>query len=82
MPKDVQSMRNVVRGRLIGSVEDPAMEGQLYPMLEWSSGIGSVDREGSTFQMRQKERVTVRTHPDVGFRLERLELHGRLENGR
>jgi hypothetical protein len=25
--------------------------------------------------------MTVRTHPDVGFRLERLEVHGRLENG-
>lgn len=25
--------------------------------------------------------MTIRTHPDVGFRLERLEVHGRLENG-
>jgi hypothetical protein len=31
--------------------------------------------------MKQKDRMTVRTHPDVGFRLERLEVHGRLENG-
>lgn len=80
-PKDVQSMRKVARGRLIGAVEDPAMEGELYPRLEWSSGIESVVREGSTFQMRQKDRMTIRTHPDVGFRLERLEVHGRLENG-
>jgi len=80
-PKDVQSMRKVARGRLIGAVEDPAMEGELYPRIEWHSGIDSVVREGSTFQMKQKERMTIRTHPDVGFRLERLELHGRLENG-
>jgi hypothetical protein len=80
-PKDVQSMRKIVRGRLIGAAEDPAMEGELYPRLEWSSGIESVAREGSTFQMKPKERMTVRTHPDVGFRLERLEVHGRLENG-
>lgn len=80
-PKDVQSTRKVVRGRLIGAAEDPAMEGELYPRLEWSSGIDSVVREGSTFQMKQKDRMTIRTHPDVGFRLERLEVHGRLENG-
>jgi hypothetical protein len=80
-PKDVQSMRKVVRGRLIGAAEDPAMEGELYPRLEWSSSIESVAREGSTFQMKPKERMTVRTHPEVGFCLERLEVHGRLENG-
>ncbi|HEX5348838.1 MAG TPA: hypothetical protein VFW64_17300 [Pseudonocardiaceae bacterium] len=80
-PKDVQSMRKVVRGRLIGAVEDPAMEGELYPRLEWSSGIESMVRDSSTFRMKQKDRITVRTHPDVGFRLERLEVHGRLENG-
>jgi hypothetical protein len=80
-PRDVQSKRKVARGRLIGAAEDPAMEGELYPRLEWSSGIESVVREGSTFQMKQKERITIRTHPDVGFRLERLEVHGRLENG-
>ena len=69
-PKDVQSMRKVARGQLIGTVEDPAMEGELYPRLEWSSGIESIVRQGSTFQMKQKDRMTVRTHPDVGFRLD------------
>lgn len=78
---DVQSMRKVARGRLIGAAENPAMEGELYPLLEWNSGIESVVREGSTFRMEQKDRMTIRTHPDVGFRLERLEVHGRLENG-
>ncbi len=80
-PKDVQSQRKVARGRLLGAVADPAMEGELYPRLEWTSGIDSVVREGSTFQMRQKDRMTIRTHPDVGFRMERLEVHGRLADG-
>lgn len=80
-PKDVQSTRKVIRGRLIGIVEDPAMEGELYPHLEWNSGVDSVAREGSTFHMSQKERITIRTDPEVGFRLERLEVHGRLQNG-
>lgn len=81
-PKDVQSMRRVARGRLIGAAEDPAMEGELYPRLEWSSGIDVVVREGSTFQMMKiKDRMTIRTHPNVRFRLERLEVHGRVQNG-
>ncbi len=79
--KDVQSMRKVVRGQLTGTAEDPALEGERYPRLEWSTGTESVVREGSAFRMRQRERMTVRVHPDVGFRLERLEVHGRLENG-
>lgn len=80
-PTDVQSMRKVARGRLVGSAEDPAAEGELYPRLEWQSGIDSVVREGSAFRATQKERITVRTHPDVGFRLERFEVFGRLSDG-
>ena len=53
-PKDVQSLRKVVRGQLIGTVEDPAMEGELYPRLKWSSGVESVVGEGSTFRMSRR----------------------------
>ncbi|SDY92206.1 hypothetical protein SAMN05661080_05029 [Modestobacter sp. DSM 44400] len=80
-PKDVQSSRKVARGRLIGAAVDPAMEGELYPRLAWSSGIDAVVREGSTFQMKSKDRMTIRTHPNVGFRLEQLEVHSRVEDG-
>ncbi|MCA1675843.1 MAG: hypothetical protein LC799_27930, partial [Actinobacteria bacterium] len=80
-PKDVQSQRKIIRGRLIGAAEDPAVEGELYPLLEWSSGIDSVVREGFTFQMKTSDKITIRTHPDVGFQLDRLEVHGRLEDG-
>ncbi len=80
-PKDVLSQRKVIRGRLIGTAEDPAVEGERYPLLEWSSGIDSVVREGHTFQMRALDKITIRTHPDVGFRSDRLEVYGRLEDG-
>ncbi len=80
-PKDVQSRRKIARCRLIGAAEDPAAEGQLYPLLEWSSSIGSVVREGSTFQISANDKITVRTHPDVSFQLDRLEIYGRLEDG-
>src|SRR3954451_12826438 len=80
-PKDVQSVRKVVRGRLTGAAEDPAMEGELYPVIEWSSGVSSVVREGASFRMSYTDRFTLRTHPNVGFDPQRIEVYGRLENG-
>ncbi len=80
-PKDVQSRRKVIRGRLVGTAEDPAAEGELYPHLEWSSNIGSVTREGSTFQFRDNDKFTVRTHPGVSFQFDRMLVYGRLEEG-
>jgi hypothetical protein len=80
-PKDVQSRREIARGRLIGAAEDPAAAGQLYPLLEWRSSIGSVVREGSTFQIKDTDKITVRTNPEVSFQLDRLEIYGRLEDG-
>jgi hypothetical protein len=80
-PKDVQSRRKVVRGRLLGVADDPAPEDRFYPVLEWRSQIGSVVREGSSFTMSGNDLLTVRTHPDVSFQLTRIELRGRLEDG-
>lgn len=80
-PKDVQSRRKIVRGRLVGSAEDPAAERELYPTLEWSTTVGSVAREGSTFQIGESDKFTVHTHPDVSFQLDRIEVRGRLEDG-
>jgi hypothetical protein len=80
-PMDVQSLRKGIRGRLIGEAEDPAMSGELYPRIEWSSGISTMVRDGSTFKMTYAEKFTVRTHPNISFVPERLEVFGRLENG-
>ncbi len=80
-PKDVQSRRKVIRGALLGFAQDPAMEGELYPRVEWHSSINSVDRTDRVFKLSEIERMTVRTHPDVGFRLDGIEFRGRLENG-
>jgi hypothetical protein len=81
-PKDVQSLRKAIRGQLIGTAEDPAMPGELYPRIEWNSGISAMVRDGSTFRMSLSERFTLRTHPSVRFTPERLEAFGRLENGK
>ena len=80
-PMDVQSLRKAIRGHLTGAAEDPAMQGELYPRIEWTSGISTMVRDGSTFQMTYGERFTVRTHPNVRFNPERFEVFGRLEDG-
>jgi hypothetical protein len=80
-PKDVQTLRKAIRGRLTGAAEDPALPGQLYPIIEWSSGISAVIRDGSTFKATYAERFTLRVHPEVSFTPERMEVLGRLENG-
>ena len=80
-PKDVQSRRKIVRGRLLGAAEDPAPDDERYPRLAWSSSVDSVLREGSSFTLKDQDKITVRTRPGVGFQLERLEIVGRLEDG-
>ena len=80
-PKDVQSRKKIVRGRLIGLVENPAGEDELYPSLQWSTGISSVLREGSTFHIKETENITARVHPDVTFNLDLVEIRGRIEDG-
>ena len=80
-PRDVQSTRKLIRGRLLGEAADPAAEGDLYPRLEWTSFIESVAREGSAFQFRPREQITVRTNPAVQFHFDRIEVLGRLGEG-
>jgi hypothetical protein len=80
-PKDVQSTRKIIRGRLLGAAVDPAAEGQLYPLLEWASSVDAVVREGTTFQFKGKEQVTVRTNPAIRFQFDRIEVFGRLGEG-
>jgi hypothetical protein len=59
-PKDLQSMPKVAHGRLIGAVEDLAVQGSCTPGLERNSAVDSVVRKGSTFHMKQKDRMTIR----------------------
>jgi len=81
-PRDTQSARKVVHGELVGMAEDPAPPDEWWPRIEWRSTLSSVDRDGTTLRANQVEQMTVRTHPDVGFRLRGLEVRGRLEEGK
>jgi hypothetical protein len=80
-PKDVQSARKVIRGRLLGAAADPAADDQLYPLLEWSSSIDSIVREGAAFHVKPREQVTIRTNPAVQFSFDKIEMIGRLAEG-
>jgi hypothetical protein len=80
-PKDAQSARKVIHGRLLGAAADPAADGQLYPLLEWASSIDSMAREGAAFHMKPRERVTVRTNPAIQFRFDKIEMIGRFAEG-
>jgi hypothetical protein len=80
-PKDVQSTRKIIRGRLLGAAADPAAEGELYPRLEWTTSIDSVAREGTAFQFKGKEQVTVWINPAIRFQFDRIEVFGRLGEG-
>jgi hypothetical protein len=80
-PKDVQSARKAIRGRLVGAAADPAADGHMYPLLEWASSIDSVVREGAAFHVKPTEQVTVRTNPAVQFSFDRIEMIGRLAEG-
>lgn len=80
-PRDVQSMRKVARGSLLNTADDPAAPGELYPYLHWVSSIPSVTRDGTSFEMQQQEKLTVRASAGSSFRLERLDVFGRLADG-
>ncbi len=80
-PKDVQSLRKVVRGRFLGSAEEMAHGDEMYPTLVWTSGIDSMEREDSTISFEGRENLTVRANSDLTFQLDRFEVHGRLEEG-
>jgi hypothetical protein len=80
-PKDVQSARKIIRGRLLGAAADPAADGELYPRLDWTSSIESVARDGAAFQFKGKEQVTVWINPAIRFQFDRIEVFGRLGEG-
>lgn len=80
-PMDVQSRRKIIRGRLLGNAADPAAEDHLYPLLEWASSLDAVERQGTKFEFKGKEQVTVRTNPAIRFQFDRMEVFGRLGEG-
>lgn len=80
-PLDVGSKRKVIRGVLTSAIGNPAPDGEAYPFIEWASEIKNVTRDGNTYSVQNVERFAICTRPGVGFRLERIEVIGRLTEG-
>ena len=62
-------------GKLIGDVEDPAAEGQAYPIMQWNSGIKSYTRSSDgTYSFKPEHTITPKLANGVQFRGERMEI--------
>jgi hypothetical protein len=80
-PRDVQSLRKLIRGHFIEVSGDLALPGEEYPRLEWLSAIKDVTRQGDRFNLTFEEKLTVGCAPGVSFRGTAIEVRGRDEPG-
>lgn len=80
-PKDVESLRKVIRGIFEGDGSDPASESQEYPMLTWHSHVDSFKRDNDSFKLSLRERYTAQCSPSYTFTGTGFELRGRVEPG-
>lgn len=81
VPRDVGSLRKMVRGYFVGDGADPAPPNEEYPRLEWISAVKTMQREGEKFMLSFQEKFKVRCAPTYGFRGLALEVRGRAEPG-
>jgi hypothetical protein len=80
-PRDVQSLRKMIRGHFVGDGTDPAPPGQEYPLLEWRSAVQTFTREGDKFSVSFQERFTARCASSYTFSGEAMEVRARAEPG-
>ena len=79
--RDVGSLRKMVRGKFIGTLDDIAPAGEEYPYLEWRSNVRTMTRTGDEFKMTFDETFKVHCHPDAQFQGTAFEVKGRAEPG-
>jgi hypothetical protein len=81
VPRDVQSLRKILRGHFVGPGDDPAPPGEEYPYLEWRSAVRTLTRDGDKFSLSFQEKVTVRCASGYGFRGTGFGVRAREEPG-
>jgi hypothetical protein len=81
LPRDVQSLRRMIRGHFVGDGTDPAPMGEEYPHLEWNSSVTTWRREGDRFTSALNDKFVVRCSPEYSFSGAALEVRGRTEPG-
>jgi hypothetical protein len=80
-PRDVGSLRKMVRGHFVDAREELAPPGEEHPYLEWTSSVKTLTRTENRFKMTFDEKFTVRCAPGVSFRGQSFEARGRREPG-
>ncbi|MFC3898573.1 hypothetical protein ACFOWZ_44500 [Lentzea rhizosphaerae] len=80
-PRDVASLRKIIRGHLVGDGTNPAVPGEDHPRLKWTSRVSKLERTGENLSVSFEEKFTVRCSPGYGFRGQAIEVRGRLEPG-
>src|SRR5258708_19121640 len=78
-PRDVSSLRKLMRGYFVGDGTDPSPAGEEYPRLEWHSAVKTLRREGDDFKIAFAEKFTVRCASTYGFRRRAFAARGRAE---
>jgi hypothetical protein len=79
-PMDVGSWRKLVRGYFVGDVEDPALPGEEYPLLEWNSRVISLRLVEDRFVVRTEEKMTPKCAEGVVFQGKAFEVRGRVQS--
>ncbi|MGN9909365.1 hypothetical protein ACTMTJ_17615 [Phytohabitans sp. LJ34] len=80
-PRDVQSLRKMIRGQFIGDGADPAPAGEEYPYLKWNSNVKTMTRDGDKFSLSFEEKFRVYCAPSYTFTGQAFEVRGRAETG-
>jgi hypothetical protein len=81
VPRDVESLRRLIKGQFVGSGGNPAPPDEEYPRLEWHSSVKTLKREGERFSLSFQERFTVRCASDYGFKGIGYGVRARTETG-
>lgn len=75
-PVDMTEYVRYMRGRLIGTADQLAPEGEEYPYLEWTSAPRLQDAGEGRITISGEETFTVRTSEGIGFQAQSYEFWG------
>lgn len=76
VPVDMTEYVRYMRGRLIGTADELAPDGEEYPYLEWTSAPRLQDAGEGRITISGEETFTVRTAEGIGFQAQSYEFWG------
>jgi hypothetical protein len=73
-PRGEMQVVRYLWGKLIGDVENPAADGQAYPIMQWTSSMTSFSRSDEGFYSHEtRDHISPIIAKGLQFQLERLE---------